>query len=342
MLIIICACSGSQASRTLATPALPPESLRRPAPLLQSLQLWRAPSEPSPTSYSPPLLTSAPLWLQSTPLRTVLLWPPIQEFFLCLGQIQIQILVRILPWTREVPVPGRWVWNDWWGCGKACFPTFSGTQEQCVRLKVCCLLAECCDEKTWIAQVRGGRMIVSRGGYLGAGIVRDFFKLPAYVRALVLIGRDAAQIGGDGPIFSPASEFEPFQRPDQSAHASTGQTHWKPDHRNFKPAGDQVVRNLLQGMVKKHRPDSTVSHRNAKPDDRKPSSGKPNEIKPAKKKGTTYSLKTEKGELNSRHTNAVRESSKQANTSVWGTLPSKKRWTKRCVRRSSFSKGETA
>ncbi len=99
----------------------------------------------------------------------------------------------------------------------------------------------------------------------------------------------------------------------------------KPDHRNFKPAGDQVVRNLLQGMVKKHRPDSTVSHRNTKSDDRKPSSGKPNEIKPAKKKGTTHSLKTEKGELNSRHTNAVRESSKQANTSVWGTLPSKKR-----------------
>lgn len=30
----------------------------------------------------------------------------------------------------------------------------------------------------------------------------------------------------------------------------------KPDHRNFKEAGDQVVRNLLQGMVKKHRPDS--------------------------------------------------------------------------------------
>ena len=30
----------------------------------------------------------------------------------------------------------------------------------------------------------------------------------------------------------------------------------KPDHRNFKPAGDQVVRNLLQGMVKKYRPDA--------------------------------------------------------------------------------------
>ena len=31
----------------------------------------------------------------------------------------------------------------------------------------------------------------------------------------------------------------------------------KPDHRNYKPAGDQVVRNFLQGMVKKYRPEST-------------------------------------------------------------------------------------
>jgi uncharacterized protein YehS (DUF1456 family) len=30
----------------------------------------------------------------------------------------------------------------------------------------------------------------------------------------------------------------------------------KPDHRNYKAAGDQVVRNLLQGMVKKYRPDA--------------------------------------------------------------------------------------
>lgn len=36
----------------------------------------------------------------------------------------------------------------------------------------------------------------------------------------------------------------------------------KPDHRNFKPAGDQVVRNLLQGMVKKYRPDSTKQKAN--------------------------------------------------------------------------------
>lgn len=34
----------------------------------------------------------------------------------------------------------------------------------------------------------------------------------------------------------------------------------KPDHRNFKPAGDQVVRNLLQGMVKKYRPEASGSH----------------------------------------------------------------------------------
>jgi uncharacterized protein YehS (DUF1456 family) len=30
----------------------------------------------------------------------------------------------------------------------------------------------------------------------------------------------------------------------------------KPDHRNYKAAGDQIVRNLLQGMVKKYRPDA--------------------------------------------------------------------------------------
>ncbi|BCO19995.1 hypothetical protein KUC3_28520 [Alteromonas sp. KC3] len=41
----------------------------------------------------------------------------------------------------------------------------------------------------------------------------------------------------------------------------------KPDHRNFKPAGDQVVRNLLQGMVKKYRPDATRSA-NRKPSDK--------------------------------------------------------------------------
>lgn len=33
----------------------------------------------------------------------------------------------------------------------------------------------------------------------------------------------------------------------------------KPDHRNYKVAGDQVVRNLLQGMVKKYRPDAKNS-----------------------------------------------------------------------------------
>jgi uncharacterized protein YehS (DUF1456 family) len=33
----------------------------------------------------------------------------------------------------------------------------------------------------------------------------------------------------------------------------------KPDHRNYKVAGDQVVRNLLQGMVKKYRPDAKKS-----------------------------------------------------------------------------------
>ncbi len=30
----------------------------------------------------------------------------------------------------------------------------------------------------------------------------------------------------------------------------------KPDHRNYKEAGDQIVRNLLQGMVRKYRPEA--------------------------------------------------------------------------------------
>ncbi|WP_346992911.1 DUF1456 family protein [Alteromonas gracilis] len=53
----------------------------------------------------------------------------------------------------------------------------------------------------------------------------------------------------------------------------------KPDHRNFKPAGDQVVRNLLQGMVKKYRPEAS-GNRNSKSNTgastlRKEAKGKP-------------------------------------------------------------------
>lgn len=34
----------------------------------------------------------------------------------------------------------------------------------------------------------------------------------------------------------------------------------KPDHRNFKECGDQVVRNLLKGMVTKYRPDAQAKN----------------------------------------------------------------------------------
>lgn len=33
----------------------------------------------------------------------------------------------------------------------------------------------------------------------------------------------------------------------------------KPDHRSYRACGDQLLRNFLQGMVKKHRPDATKS-----------------------------------------------------------------------------------
>jgi len=57
----------------------------------------------------------------------------------------------------------------------------------------------------------------------------------------------------------------------------------KPDHRNFKPAGDQVVRNLLQGMVKKYRPEAS-GNRNGKSNTgastpRKEAKGKPSRDK---------------------------------------------------------------
>ena len=39
----------------------------------------------------------------------------------------------------------------------------------------------------------------------------------------------------------------------------------KPEHRNYKEAGDQIVRNLLQGMVKKYRPDSKATSNQKNP-----------------------------------------------------------------------------
>lgn len=52
----------------------------------------------------------------------------------------------------------------------------------------------------------------------------------------------------------------------------------KPDHRNFKEAGDQVVRNLLQGMVKKHRPNSKLT---SNQDSKQPSVKKPQSPPPS-------------------------------------------------------------
>lgn len=63
----------------------------------------------------------------------------------------------------------------------------------------------------------------------------------------------------------------------------------KPDHRNYKPAGDQVLRNLLQGMVKKYRSEGSQKSAEPKPTDKpKPKSmQKPaaqyNEQKPSSK-----------------------------------------------------------
>ena len=93
----------------------------------------------------------------------------------------------------------------------------------------------------------------------------------------------------------------------------------KPDHRNYKPAGDQVVRNLLQGMVKKHRPDSTrqaspkqsnsSSTRGTKPGSRHKSANNQNEA---------YSKATGKS-TNSK----VSPENKGDTGSVWGKLPKK-------------------
>ena len=121
----------------------------------------------------------------------------------------------------------------------------------------------------------------------------------------------------------------------------------KPDHRNFKPAGDQVVRNLLQGMVKKYRPDSTGAGRSAqtnlkkpttstpgankpkeiKPKEITPKNGKPNDSKPhTNKQGVVASPPKKVESAASRSVNdESQKGKKQTNTSVWGELPAKKR-----------------
>jgi len=112
----------------------------------------------------------------------------------------------------------------------------------------------------------------------------------------------------------------------------------KPDHRNYKPAGDQVVRNLLQGMVKKYRPDATGSGRSAQtslkkpaanmPKDSKPSVRKPNESRPHtnnKSKNASSPSKKVKDAPNRSVNEESQQGKKQTNTSVWGELPAKKR-----------------
>ena len=94
----------------------------------------------------------------------------------------------------------------------------------------------------------------------------------------------------------------------------------KPDHRNFKPAGDQVVRNLLQGMVKKYRPESTRQTTQK---------GPKNTSKPV----SAQSVKSDKSPSNYKASNAngtrTRTSSEvapvkdESSNSVGGKLPKK-------------------
>ena len=116
----------------------------------------------------------------------------------------------------------------------------------------------------------------------------------------------------------------------------------KPDHRNYKPAGDQVVRNLLQGMVKKYRPDSSGTGRSAqtslnKPaanvseknrtNDRKRTKGNPNGNNPHTNEPRVTSSATNKAKRAASQSanNEAQKGKKQTNTSVWGELPAKKR-----------------
>ncbi|BFT29567.1 hypothetical protein D210916BOD24_07430 [Alteromonas sp. D210916BOD_24] len=107
----------------------------------------------------------------------------------------------------------------------------------------------------------------------------------------------------------------------------------KPDHRNFKPAGDQVVRNLLQGMVIKYRPESTRSSK--KPFTRtsttastinassqKASKGTKHpgtKTKPDKFSNTQDSRNRSKRDESTTHTHG------ESNNSVWGKINKPKR-----------------
>ena len=89
----------------------------------------------------------------------------------------------------------------------------------------------------------------------------------------------------------------------------------KPDHRNFKPAGDQVVRNLLQGMVKKYRPESTRQTSPKKSDSSSTSGTKPSSFN----KGASRQK-----EAAGKNTNTKVSPVKKSDAgSVWGKLPKK-------------------
>ncbi|MDY6977297.1 MAG: DUF1456 family protein [Pseudomonadota bacterium] len=93
----------------------------------------------------------------------------------------------------------------------------------------------------------------------------------------------------------------------------------KPDHRNYKPAGDQVVRNLLQGMVKKYRPESTRQASSKASKSANAIGTKPSALN----KG--YNRQKEaKPKLTRKNTSANVSPAKKDNAgSVWGKLPKK-------------------
>lgn len=81
----------------------------------------------------------------------------------------------------------------------------------------------------------------------------------------------------------------------------------KPDHRNYKECGDQVVRNLLKGMVTKYRPDSAANADTTK----KPYAHHPKKI--AKVKSQTSERPDE----------SSKQSTQQPTSSVWGSVKKK-------------------
>ena len=94
----------------------------------------------------------------------------------------------------------------------------------------------------------------------------------------------------------------------------------KPDHRNFKPAGDQVVRNLLQGMVKKYRPESTRQTTQKGPKN----TSNPVSAQSVKSDKSPSNYKASNANDTRKRTNSQVAPVKDENSnSVWGKLPKK-------------------